>query len=110
MCSENLDKTWFRFIGNFWVLAALGASIPPLNAQGPGASLSVNTSTVIQSDFLGVNAVYHGFAFMPEQIQKGMSDADRGREFDRVWRIGLNLARTWSSVIAVCGNSRTLPS
>lgn len=64
-------------------------------ARAAEALLWVDMSKVIQDDFLGVNAIYHGFAFMPEQINKGMSDADRAREFDRVQRMGLNIARTW---------------
>ena len=34
-------------------------------------TLSVNTGTVIQNNFLGVGAVYHGFAYMPESNAKG---------------------------------------
>ena len=57
--------------------------------------LSVFLDQVIQADFLGVNATYHGFAFMPEQTARGMSDAERQLEFERVSRLGLNIARTW---------------
>ncbi|MFC1671951.1 hypothetical protein ACFL01_02325, partial [Planctomycetota bacterium] len=84
---------------------ALAAGIALLIASAPIASagegnvqtevLKVDTAKVIQPDFLGVNAVYHGFAFMPEQTAKGMNDVDRAREFDRVSAIGLRIARTW---------------
>lgn len=57
--------------------------------------LEVYGDCVIQPDYLGANAVYHGFAFMPEQESRGMNDQDRAREFDRVARMGLNIARTW---------------
>jgi hypothetical protein len=50
---------------------------------------------VLIEDFKGVNGVYHGFAFMPEQIKKGMNDKDREREFARIKNMGLNIARTW---------------
>ena len=59
------------------------------------STLLVFLDQVIQSDFLGVNATYHGFAFMPEQTDRGMNDADRQREFERVSQLGLNIARTW---------------
>jgi hypothetical protein len=65
----------------------------------------VDFDNIIENDFLGVNAVYHGFAFMPEEVNKGMNDADRGREFDRVQRIGLNIARTWYRPDWACGNN-----
>ena len=57
--------------------------------------LKVHGDHVIQPEYLGANAVYHGFAFMPEQELRGMNDQDRAREFDRVARMGLNIARTW---------------
>ncbi|MCC6858867.1 MAG: hypothetical protein IT158_09905 [Bryobacterales bacterium] len=57
--------------------------------------LRVDLDGAVQRDFLGVNGVYHGFAFMPEQAARGMTEADRVREFDRVRRMGLHIARTW---------------
>ena len=59
------------------------------------ALVSVDLDRVIQDNFLGVNGTYHGFAFMPEQTDKGMNDADRQREFERVARLDLKIARTW---------------
>jgi hypothetical protein len=108
MSPKIFGQTWLRFIGRFCVLLTeivAGGLIAPLSAQGASASLTVNMNTVIQNDFLGVNAVYHGFAFMPEQIDKGMNDADRAREFDRVQRIGLNIARTWYHPNYACSAS-----
>lgn len=57
--------------------------------------LKVHIDQVLQPDYLGVNQVYHGFAFMPENEARGMNDADRTREFDRVAEMRLNIARTW---------------
>ncbi len=70
------------------VLIALGAA----HAE---EKLRVHLDRVIQPEYLGVNAVYHAFAFMPEEEARGMDDADRAREFDRVSRMGLHIARTW---------------
>ncbi len=42
-------------------------------------------------EFLGVNAVYHGFCYMPFQTERGMTEADAIRELDRVAEIGLRL-------------------
>lgn len=77
--------------------AAIGAA--------PGTVLRVDLDSVLESDFLGVNGVYHGFAFMPEQVSRGMTDADREREFDRVRRMRLNVARTWYRPDWACGSS-----
>jgi len=43
-------------------------------------------------EFLGVNAVYHGFCYMPFQTERGMGEADAARELDWVAEIGLRLA------------------
>ncbi|MDR3719524.1 MAG: hypothetical protein P4K98_12035, partial [Bryobacteraceae bacterium] len=72
------------------VLLALLA-LPALAAP----KLKVHLDRVLQPDYLGVNEVYHGFAFMPESEARGMTDADRAREFDRVSEMHLNVARTW---------------
>ncbi len=58
-------------------------------------SLNVNFGSVIQNNFLGLGAVYHGFSYMPESNAKGMTDALRTIEFDRVSRAKLNISRTW---------------
>ncbi|MEI8353614.1 MAG: hypothetical protein WCG22_03805, partial [Lentisphaerota bacterium] len=74
--------------------AAKAQSPATTNAPGPD-EVGVSLDEAIQKDFLGVNAVYHGVAFTPEQVRKGMDDADRKREFDRVAAMKLNIARTW---------------
>jgi len=67
--------------------------------------LKVLNDSVLMDDFLGVNGVYHGFAYMPEQIKKGMNENDRQREFSRVKNMGLNIARTWYRPDWACGNN-----
>jgi hypothetical protein len=59
------------------------------------AVLHVNLDKVTLEDFLGVNAVYHGFAWMPEINTRGFGYMDRQRELDRVRRMDLRIARTW---------------
>lgn len=71
--------------------------------------IHVNLDQVIQEDFLGVNATYHGFAYMPEQVAKGMDEQDAAREFERVQRMGLNIARTWYRPDWACGDSLANP-
>lgn len=60
---------------------------------------------VLLEDFKGVNGVYHGFAFMPDQIKKGMNDEDRKREFSRIKNMSLNIARTWYRPDWACGDN-----
>ena len=71
--------------------------------------LTVHLERVVEADYLGVNAVYHGFAFMPEQESRGMNDEDRAREFGRVAAMRLNVARTWYRPDWACGDSLANP-
>lgn len=57
-------------------------------------NITVDFDKVLCPDFLGLNAIYHGFAWMPESLMRGMTDADREREFDTVLEARLRIART----------------
>lgn len=74
-------------------LCLLLAIIPPITQAAD--HLSVDTNTVIQKNFLGINAVYHAFTYMPESIEQGMNDDLRKIEFQRVKSSGIRIARTF---------------
>lgn len=74
------------------LLCVVGLSIRPARAA---TTLTVNTSTVLQNNFLGIGGVYHGFTYMPESNAKGMTDPLRTLEFDRISALKLSIARTW---------------
>ena len=77
----------------------------PTNANKDTQLLFVHNNETLMDNFLGVNGVYHGFAFMPEQLRKGMSASDREREFSRIKNMGLNIARTWYRPDWACGSN-----
>ena len=80
-------------------------------AAGHGEDrLQVHLDRIIQRDYLGANAVYHGFAFMPEQELRGMDERARTREFARVSEMRLHIARTWYRPDWACGESLANPS
>jgi len=58
-------------------------------------TLFVDQGTVIQDNFLGVNAVYHGFPYQPESLEMGMTDELRALELARVKASGIRIARTF---------------
>lgn len=58
-------------------------------------TLSVDRNTVIQENFLGVNAVYHGFMYLPEATEMGMTPELRALELARVKESGIRIARTF---------------
>ncbi|MDD5758166.1 MAG: discoidin domain-containing protein [Desulfobulbaceae bacterium] len=58
-------------------------------------TLSVDRDTVIQDNFLGINAVYHAFTYLPESIEMGMNDKLRAIELARVKTSGIRIARTF---------------
>ena len=77
---------------------------PPVDAQ-----FQINLDPASRNPFLGVNAAYDGFAFMPEDVNKGMTDATRQIEFDRVSRMGLHIARTFYRPDWACPQAITGP-
>lgn len=58
-------------------------------------SLLVDRDTVIQEHFLGINAVYHAFTYLPESIEMGMNEKLRAVELARVQTSGIRIARTF---------------
>lgn len=58
-------------------------------------TLSIERDTVIQANFLGVNAVYHGFTYLPESLEMGMTDELRALELARIQESGIRIARTF---------------
>lgn len=87
-----------RLLAFVVVLALMGAALLNTTAANPvqaAVNLTVNTTAVAQNDFIGLSGVYHGFTYMPESTSKGMTDALRTIEFDRVVTQKLRLARTW---------------
>ena len=67
-------------------------------------SVNIFTNETVCDDFLGLSAVYHGFAYMPEQIGRGMNDADRQREFEYVRESNIKIARTMFLPSYNCGD------
>ncbi|MHB9032679.1 MAG: hypothetical protein ACYC6L_06490 [Anaerolineae bacterium] len=71
--------------------------------------MQVFLDDIICPEFLGVNAVYHGFAYMPDNIARGMTEADAQREFNLIRTCGLRLARAWYRPDYACGSSLANP-
>lgn len=93
------------FLLTFTITISLNVSLAQLQQNNSLVLLKVYNDSVIMSNFLGVNGVYHGFAFMPEQLKKGMNNADREREFSRVKNMDLKIARTWYRTDWACGDN-----
>lgn len=74
-----------------WLLIIL---LLPASAH-TAEKLYVDFDTVIQENFLGVNAVYHGFTYLPESLEQGMNEEFRAIEMKRVEQSGLHIARTF---------------
>ncbi|MHB1355019.1 MAG: hypothetical protein ACYCZF_03470 [Anaerolineae bacterium] len=66
--------------------------------------LQVFLDDVICPEFLGVNAVYHPFAEMPFNTERGMTADDAAREYGLIASIGLKLARAWYRPDWTCGD------
>jgi len=87
-----------KLTGSFWpILIALANFFHPrpIAAQQSFLRLEVDNAQVVSSNFLGVNAVYHGFSYMQEADSIQLTSAQREREFQRIKTLGLKIARTW---------------
>ena len=78
-----------------FLLSPILGSWPTQKVSAAVTSLTVNTGSVIQPNFLGLGGVYHGFSYMPESNLQGMTDTLRAIDFDRVNRAKLSIARSW---------------
>ena len=59
-------------------------------------TLSWNLTDIIRPDFVGTNAVRHGFDYMEESTYRGMTDELRQIGYDRLKASRVNIVRTWS--------------
>ena len=57
-------------------------------------TLSVDTSNVIQNNFLGVNGVHNGSVYMDAQTLNGMTPANRTILYDRLVKMNVKMVRT----------------
>lgn len=56
--------------------------------------IRVDFNDILCDNFLGMNAVYHGYNYMPEYKMRGYTEADRAVEYERVKKARLRIART----------------
>jgi hypothetical protein len=64
------------------------------NMQPTPQILKVHDRDIVCDDFLGLSAVYHGFARFPEIIAAGFTDSDRELEYGFVQSSNIKIART----------------
>ena len=98
----NVEKNLRRFLclvmalsvglGNFLFVGLLAVS------AWDAAVLTVDTSAVIQNDFLGANAIYHAYAYRSDELGREYNDAQRDIEFNRIADMELGIARTYYDV------------
>lgn len=79
---------------HYWAVTVMLLFFLPLPSQAR-ETLYVDRDTVIQDNFLGINAIYHGFTYLPESIEMGMTDKLRAMELTRVKESGIRIARTF---------------
>ncbi|MDD5053133.1 MAG: hypothetical protein PHO27_10420 [Sulfuricurvum sp.] len=102
---KNYKRNGLKVIIAFYLVTGQIICLGQSSQIKPAVLLKVYNDSVLMTDFLGVNGVYHGFAYMPEQIKKGMNDDDRNREFSRVKNMDLKIARTWYRTDWACGDN-----
>eukprot|EP00054_Salpingoeca_dolichothecata_P020931 m.133315 g.133315 ORF g.133315 m.133315 type:complete len:464 (-) comp23809_c0_seq1:49-1440(-) len=61
----------------------------------PALEVTFNTSNVQNQEFLGIGAVYHGFEYMPESLDRGMNETFIQTNHERLANVRLSVARSW---------------
>ncbi|MBE9461660.1 hypothetical protein ACFP1I_30560 [Dyadobacter subterraneus] len=98
------SKTGLLLFPMLTLLTVFYSSFTNRNWQKP-VQLFVYNDSILSDHFLGVNGVYHGFAYMEDPDVKPMSDEDRELEFSRVKAMDLKIARTWYRPDWACGTN-----
>lgn len=80
------------------VMLCMGFSQSAVMAADGTASLRVYTNTVIQDNFLGANAVYHGFPYIPDKYHREYTDQQRETELSRLKAMSIKIVRTYYDV------------
>ena len=78
----------------FAAIVSLFTTASPIGAASPLA-LSINTGSVVQGNFLGANAIYHGYAYMPDSGNRVLTEEQRNIEYGRIDDMDLKIARTY---------------
>jgi len=73
---------------------AMVLALFPSSVVAARETVVVEQDTVINSDFQGLNAVYHAFSYLPESLEMGMTAELRALELARVKGSGIRIART----------------
>lgn len=95
----KLKRAWFS--GVFSLIFGLGAlSLPPLPALAGGntSTVSVDVTTVVNADFLGIGAEYDPFHFMPESLENGYNGHWWELEKRRLAKLKPNVVRVWYQI------------
>lgn len=67
----------------------------PQLGRAPKTRVTARATSATVGTTRGNSAVYHGFAWMPESVENGLTDAGRARELAYVRHCRLAVARTW---------------
>ncbi|MBQ1210411.1 MAG: hypothetical protein IIX68_01230, partial [Clostridia bacterium] len=57
--------------------------------------LAVHPQQVIQDNWLGANAIYHGYAYQPDDAGRQYTEAQAALELDRLQQMEFHIARTY---------------
>lgn len=66
-----------------------------LSKERSMVQLQIDRTTPVQERFLGVSAVYHGFAGMPDDADRVYTEEQCELEADRIAAMGIKIARTY---------------
>ncbi len=92
---NSLKKRWLGVWLSFFMLAGILSIPASVKAVDAVSSINVNTSSIVNPDFLGIGAEYDPFHFMPESIGAGFNEHWWEVEKRRLAKIKPQIVRVW---------------
>lgn len=91
-------RKWLGGWLSFLVFTGVVSLPAPLQAEGPVSTITIDTASIINSDFLGIGAEYDPFHFMPESVGAGFNEHWWEVEKRRLDKIKPNIVRLWYQI------------
>lgn len=92
------ERRWLGGILSFFIFAGILTTPTSIQAEDNVSTINIDTTSVVNSDFLGIGAEYDPFHFMPESVEAGFNEHWWEMEKRRLAKVKPNLVRVWYQI------------
>ncbi|WP_010268388.1 glycosyl hydrolase [Paenibacillus senegalensis] len=94
----KLQGQWMGGLVSFFVFIGTLFTPTTIQTHDSTSTITIDTASIIQSDFLGIGAEYDPFHFMPESIGAGFNEHWWEIEKRRIAKLKPNIVRVWYQI------------